>query len=112
MQLFEQRLSEDLLKWYLKSNSAPLYFVADCRSSHLKLADVTDMSSGDASIFPEYIIPALKRYSSDAEVFVRVTWANCIATIAEAALQFLEMAQVGSEVLVHSIEHPLTSNCD
>lgn len=42
---------------------------------------VETLTPGDANIFPEYVLPGLKRYSKDAEGFVRATYAQCIAGI-------------------------------
>ncbi|RKO92149.1 hypothetical protein BDK51DRAFT_20317 [Blyttiomyces helicus] len=58
------------------------------------LCSVETVTPADANIFPEYILPNLRRFSSDPDAFVRATYASCIATIAETALKFLELAQV------------------
>ncbi|KAJ3330622.1 Serine/threonine-protein kinase [Blyttiomyces sp. JEL0837] len=60
------------------------------------------ITTADANIFPEYILPALRRFSSDPDPFVRGTYAQCIATLAETGLKFLELSQllkngIGSE---------------
>lgn len=52
------------------------------------------MTPGDANIFPDYILPALKRFSIDPCVTIRCTFAQCIAQLAESALLFLEMSEV------------------
>ncbi|TPX35937.1 hypothetical protein SmJEL517_g01766 [Synchytrium microbalum] len=53
---------------------------------------VESISTGDANIFPEYILPNLRRFTSDSEVFVRATYAQCIASLAETAKRFLDLS--------------------
>ncbi|KAJ1558920.1 Serine/threonine-protein kinase [Nowakowskiella sp. JEL0078] len=48
----------------------------------------------DSNIFPEYILPSLKLFPHDKNVFVRSTYAQCIATIAETASKFLELSEI------------------
>ncbi|KAJ3165022.1 Serine/threonine-protein kinase [Irineochytrium annulatum] len=57
------------------------------------LSIVETIGAGDVNIFPEYILPSLHRLSVDPDVFVRSTYAQCIASLAESALRFLELAQ-------------------
>ncbi|KAG6334162.1 hypothetical protein ID866_4928 [Astraeus odoratus] len=54
---------------------------------------VTVITPSNASIFPEYIIPNVRYLVQDPEVFVRATYAQCIAPLAETALRYLEMGQ-------------------
>ncbi|ORY49805.1 WD40 repeat-like protein, partial [Rhizoclosmatium globosum] len=58
------------------------------------LSMVDTITTADVNIFQEYILPVLKTLSADPEVIVRVTYAGCIASIAETALRFLEIAQL------------------
>jgi serine/threonine protein kinase/WD40 repeat protein len=51
---------------------------------------VETLTKGDANIFPEYILPALRGFATDLDAHVRATYASCIAPLAEAALRFLE----------------------
>ena len=44
--------------------------------------------------FPEYILPSLSWLTQDQEVIVRIAYAENIASLAETALKFLEMAQL------------------
>ena len=47
-----------------------------------QLLSLTDtLTPGDANIFPEYVLPSLQGLSSDPDVFVRSTYAQCIASI-------------------------------
>ncbi|KAJ3412367.1 Serine/threonine-protein kinase [Chytridiales sp. JEL 0842] len=55
---------------------------------------VESITPADANIFPEYILPSLRRFIQDPTVFVRATYAQCIATLAETALKFLELSQL------------------
>jgi len=57
---------------------------------------VEKITPHNATIFPEYILPNVVKFASDPEVIVRVTYAQCIASIAESALRFLEMTQVST----------------
>ncbi|KAJ3267488.1 Serine/threonine-protein kinase, partial [Borealophlyctis nickersoniae] len=65
---------------------------------------VETITSGDANIFPEYILPSLRRFSSDEDAFVRATYAQCIASIAETALKFLELSQLLKNEMPSEVE--------
>ncbi|KAH7928336.1 ARM repeat-containing protein [Leucogyrophana mollusca] len=54
---------------------------------------VTIITPSNVSIFPEYIIPNMKYLVQDPEVFVRCTYAQCIAQLADTSLRYLEMGQ-------------------
>lgn len=54
---------------------------------------VTVITPSNASIFPEYIIPALGALLGDPEVSVRCTYAQCLVALAATAGRYLEMAQ-------------------
>jgi phosphoinositide-3-kinase regulatory subunit 4 len=54
------------------------WFYVDQR---LQLSLVESITPADANIFPEYILPSLRRFASDPAVFVRATYAQCIATL-------------------------------
>ena len=55
---------------------------------------VRSMPRNDANIFPEYILPSLSLLTQDQEIIVRIAYAENIASLAETALKFLEMAQL------------------
>ena len=55
---------------------------------------VRSVASRDANIFPEYFLPSLSWLTQDQEVIVRIAYAENIASLAERALKFLEMAQL------------------
>ena len=54
---------------------------------------VTVITPSNASIFPEYIIPALGPLLNDPEVSVRSIYAQCLVALAATAGRYLEMAQ-------------------
>ena len=54
---------------------------------------VTVITPSNVSIFPEYIIPNVRYLVQDTEVSVRATYAQCIASLADTALRYLEMGQ-------------------
>ncbi|KAJ3398997.1 Serine/threonine-protein kinase [Chytriomyces hyalinus] len=58
------------------------------------LSMVESITTADVNIFQEYILPVLKPLEKDTETIVRVTYAGCIANIAETALRFLELSQL------------------
>ncbi|KAJ3140917.1 Serine/threonine-protein kinase, partial [Physocladia obscura] len=58
------------------------------------LSMVESITTADVTIFQEYILPILKPLSADTEIIVRISYAGCIASIAETALRFLELAQL------------------
>ena len=51
---------------------------------------VCNMSHSDANLFPEYVLPSLSWLTQDQEI----AYAKNIASLAEMALKFLEMAQL------------------
>ena len=55
---------------------------------------VRSVARSDAKIFPEYVLPSLSWLTQDQEVIVRIAYAENIASLAETALKFLEMAQL------------------
>ncbi|KAJ3162439.1 Serine/threonine-protein kinase [Geranomyces michiganensis] len=58
------------------------------------LGMVESITAANGNIFPEYILPGLAGCATDADAFVRATYAQCIASIAESALMVLELAEV------------------
>ncbi|RHZ45574.1 hypothetical protein Glove_669g16 [Diversispora epigaea] len=58
------------------------------------LSLVETITPFNATIFPEYIMPKLRKFATDPEILVRMTYAQCITTFAETALRFLELAQL------------------
>lgn len=54
---------------------------------------VTVITPSNASIFPEYIIPALSLLVRDPEVSVRCMYAQCVVALADTAVRYLEMSQ-------------------
>ena len=61
------------------------------------LGAVRSVPRGDANTFPEYILPHLLPLCQDPSVAVRAALAHHLATIAELASTFLDMASSGAE---------------
>lgn len=61
---------------------------------YVKLSMVENITPSNATIFPEYIMLNLRKFPTDKEVLVRMTYAQYIALLAETALKFLELSQV------------------
>ncbi|KAK6098874.1 Serine/threonine-protein kinase [Batrachochytrium dendrobatidis] len=58
------------------------------------LLTVKSITPSDANIFPEYILPGLRKFATDSNVLARAAYAQCISSIAEISLQFLELSQI------------------
>ncbi|KAI9005053.1 hypothetical protein DFJ74DRAFT_403557 [Hyaloraphidium curvatum] len=58
------------------------------------LLSVESLTPGDIQVFPEYILPNLRRFAVDTELNVRVAYASCLSSLAECAMRFLQMAQL------------------
>ena len=54
---------------------------------------VTVITPSNASIFPEYIVPALSHLIRDPEISVRCMYAQCVVALAETAVRYLDMGQ-------------------
>ena len=54
---------------------------------------VTVITPSNASIFPEYIIPALSLLVRDPEASVRCMYAQSVVALADTAVRYLEMGQ-------------------
>ncbi len=54
---------------------------------------VSVITPSNASIFPEYVIPALSPLVRDPEVSVRCMYAQCVVVLADTAVRYLEMGQ-------------------
>ena len=55
---------------------------------------VRSVPCSDANVFAQYVLPSLSWLSQDQEDIVRIAYAENIASLAERALKFLEMAQL------------------
>ncbi|CAG8648873.1 9055_t:CDS:10, partial [Acaulospora morrowiae] len=69
------------------------------------LSMVENITPSNATIFPEYIMPKLRKFTSDPEILVRMTYAQCISTLAETALKFLELTQLFKTEVLNSAEN-------
>lgn len=73
---------------------------------------VESISPINARIFPEYIIPSIRPFSTDPDVLVRSTYASCIALLAETGLRFLEMTQLLKTDTVYPVTDTDTEDLD
>ena len=79
---------------YLVNDSLPQVRAQALRTITHCLQLIASIPRSDANIFPEYILPSLAWLTQDTEVIVRIAYAENIASLAETALKFLEMAQL------------------
>lgn len=63
------------------------------RIRYLQLLLVTTLTPSNASLFPEYIFPNARPFSTDPELLPRTTYAQCIAALATQSKRFLEMTE-------------------
>ncbi|GJE86329.1 Pkinase-domain-containing protein [Phanerochaete sordida] len=77
----------------LLQDEAPTVRSAAVRTLMQVLMLVTVITPSNASIFPEYIIPALSPLVRDPEVSVRCMYAQCVVALADTAVRYLEMGQ-------------------
>ncbi|GAA5898472.1 hypothetical protein JCM8208_006993 [Rhodotorula glutinis] len=54
---------------------------------------VRGITPSNVDVFPEYILPNTRPFSTDPEVLPREMYALCVAALAETAQRFLEMAE-------------------
>ena len=76
-----------------------LFIVNESRAQALKILShclqlVRSVARSDAKIFPEYVLPSLSWLTQNQEDIVSIAYAENIASLAETALKFLEMAQL------------------
>ncbi|KAI0080417.1 hypothetical protein K474DRAFT_1589825 [Panus rudis PR-1116 ss-1] len=77
----------------LLNDDSPSVRSAAVRTLLQILMMVTVITPSNASIFPEYIIPALGNLIRDPEVSVRCMYAQCVVALADTAVRYLEMGQ-------------------
>ncbi|CEG40000.1 vps15 protein kinase [Plasmopara halstedii] len=56
------------------------------------LSLVKSFPLADASVFPQYVLPAMVPFQSDPDELVRITFAECLPQLAETSRRFLELA--------------------
>ncbi|KAF4129905.1 WD domain G-beta repeat domain-containing protein [Phytophthora infestans] len=56
------------------------------------LSLVESFPLADASVFPQYVLPAMVPFQSDPDELVRITFAECLPQLAETSRRFLEIA--------------------
>lgn len=54
---------------------------------------VSAITPANDAIFPEYIFPNIRHIARDPEVSVRCMYAQCIVTLADTGVRYLEMGQ-------------------
>lgn len=73
---------------------------------HSQLRDVQELTAINTHIFPEYLLPYLRRALDDPDVSVRLAYAQCLPDLAETALRFLELGEVCFPLAVSSLVGP------
>uniref|UniRef100_M4BGW9 non-specific serine/threonine protein kinase n=1 Tax=Hyaloperonospora arabidopsidis (strain Emoy2) TaxID=559515 RepID=M4BGW9_HYAAE len=56
----------------------------------------------DASVFPQYVLPAMVPFQSDPDELVRITFAECLPQLAETSRRFLEIAHAMKQKMLTS----------
>lgn len=56
----------------------------------------------DASVFPQYILPAMIPFQSDPDELVRITFAECLPQLAATSRRFLEIAHAMKQKILTS----------
>jgi phosphoinositide-3-kinase regulatory subunit 4 len=82
----------------LLSDPASIVRSTACFTLTSLLSLVHSLSVREEKLFPEYILPALSRFPSDPEDFVRLAYATCIAQLAETARTFLDIAEYNRRI--------------
>ena len=75
----------------------------------LQLVRCFSVPRSDANVFREYVLPSLSWLTQDQEVIVRIAYAENVASLAETALKFLEMAQLDCALIKRTMKlmtHP------
>ncbi|GAA5899743.1 hypothetical protein JCM5296_004211 [Sporobolomyces johnsonii] len=72
--------------------------VAAVRSAALRVLTqtlmlVTTITPSNVDVFPEYILPNTRPFSTDPEILPRTSYALCISFLAQTAQRYLEMAE-------------------
>ncbi|CAI5745443.1 unnamed protein product [Peronospora destructor] len=66
------------------------------------LSLVASFPLADASVFPQYVLPAMIPFQSDPDELVRITFAECLPQLAETSRRFLEIA--------HAMKHKILTS--
>ena len=59
---------------------------------------VWDFPASDAHVFPQYLLPALARFSTDPEMAVQLAFADCLPRLAECSRRFLDVHQWATQL--------------
>ncbi|CAI5703776.1 unnamed protein product [Peronospora effusa] len=66
------------------------------------LSLVASFPLADASVFPQYVLPAMIPFQSDPDELVRITFAECLPQLAETSRRFLEIAHAMKQKILTS----------
>ncbi|CAH0513298.1 unnamed protein product [Peronospora belbahrii] len=66
------------------------------------LSLVESFPLADASVFPQYVLPAMVPFQSDPDELVRITFAECLPQLAETSRRFLEIAHAMKQKMLTS----------
>ncbi|XP_032813676.2 phosphoinositide 3-kinase regulatory subunit 4 [Petromyzon marinus] len=83
---------------HLAGDTVPRVRAQALRTLNTCLALVHSLPRNDANVFPEYILPGIAHLAQDDATVVRLAYAENIAVLAETALRYLEMVQLGQAV--------------
>ncbi|ORY34315.1 hypothetical protein BCR39DRAFT_556705 [Naematelia encephala] len=77
----------------LLSDDVAIVRAEACRVLVLVVESVRSITPLNATFIPEYLLPQLRHLATDADVFVRATYARGLVRLADAAINMLEMSQ-------------------
>ncbi|BFZ58932.1 Serine/threonine-protein kinase [Savitreella phatthalungensis] len=77
----------------LMADDAPEVRAAALRALCALLSLIEILTPINAFVFPEYILPRLRLFLRDADVLVRVAYAECFAPLAKTAARFADIAR-------------------
>ncbi|RLN49287.1 hypothetical protein BBJ28_00007868 [Nothophytophthora sp. Chile5] len=66
------------------------------------LSLVESFPLADASVFPQYVLPAMVPFQSDPDELVRITFAECLPQLAATSRRFLEIAHAMKQKILTS----------
>ena len=67
--------------------------VTAIRAATKLLSLVTSFEPIEMNYFPQYVFPAMNRLCKDSDLLVRMTFAECMGSIANSAKRFLDISQ-------------------
>jgi phosphoinositide-3-kinase regulatory subunit 4 len=79
---------------YCLADDSPLVRASSILYITQILEAITSITTADANIFQEYLIPSFKPLAKDPSNLVRGIYAQCLGHLAEQSIQFLDLAQM------------------